>query len=240
VTRPAPAEWSGGEFDLPFPHGTPLLFGGRLQAGWRDASFLSSPNVRTIKARHVVVASRQIAIGAGATGIAAACDPRRIMIGFPVRDATEVHPNGRCSRPGCKQLFTQALTQKRSPEMTDNTQSSESTVTFEGFVKFAAGEVISIQCFEGRCRECPDEAPFGEAGEGVLNGLDCEHGCGHGPAAERPADPRTDTAAVDVIAEWLRDPEWGSGMLEDIADAVRATGRTVENYPDERQTWKRH
>jgi hypothetical protein len=106
--RPDPAEWSGDEFDLPFPHGTPLLFDGRLQAGWRDATFLSSPDVHSIKARHVVVASHQIAIGGGATGLAAACDPRRIMIGFPVKDATEVHPNGRCHRPGCAQLFAQA------------------------------------------------------------------------------------------------------------------------------------
>jgi hypothetical protein len=106
--RPDPAEWSGDEFDLPFPHGTPLLFDGRLQAGWRDASFLNSPDVHSIKARHVVVASRQIAIGGGARGLAAACDPRRIMIGFPVKDATEVHPNGRCRRPGCAQLFARA------------------------------------------------------------------------------------------------------------------------------------
>ena len=52
--------------------------------------------------------SRHIAIGSGAVGLAAACDPRRIMICFPIKDATEVHPNGRCQRPGCKQLFAQA------------------------------------------------------------------------------------------------------------------------------------
>ena len=54
------------------------------------------PWLHPIKARHVVVASRQIAIGGGATGLAAACGPRRIMIGLPVKDATDVHPNGRC------------------------------------------------------------------------------------------------------------------------------------------------
>lgn len=107
--RPDPAEWSGDEYDLPFLHGTPLLFQGRLQAGWRDASFVNCPDVHSIKARHVVVASRQIALGSGATGLAAACDPRRIMIAWPLRDATEVHPNGRCARPGCKQLFRQAV-----------------------------------------------------------------------------------------------------------------------------------
>ena len=46
--------------------------------------------------------------------------------------------------------------------------------------------------------------------------------------------------ALDVIAEWLRDPEWGVGMLEDIAEAVVATGRDIQNYPDERPTWGRH
>lgn len=53
--RPAPAEWSGEEYDLPFPDGTPLLLRGQLQAGSRDASLRlqwgSSP------ALHVVVAS---------------------------------------------------------------------------------------------------------------------------------------------------------------------------------------
>jgi hypothetical protein len=36
--RPAPAEWSGEKYGIPFPDGTPLLLGGRLQAGPRDAS----------------------------------------------------------------------------------------------------------------------------------------------------------------------------------------------------------
>lgn len=50
----------------------------------------------------------------------------------------------------------------------------------------------------------------------------------------------TDGEALDRIAEMLCDPDWGSGMLEDIADLTRATGRTVENYPDGRSTWARH
>jgi len=52
--------------------------------------------------------------------------------------------------------------------------------------------------------------------------------------------PSTDTQAIETIAEMLRDPEWGVGMLEDIADIVRSTGRSVEDYPDGRQTWGRH
>lgn len=56
-----------------------------------------------------MVASRELAIiGGGAKALAAACDPRRIMICLPLRDAVEVHPNGRCRRPGCAQLFAQA------------------------------------------------------------------------------------------------------------------------------------
>ena len=45
----------------------------------------------------------------------------------------------------------------------------------------------------------------------------------------------------------LRDPEWGVGMLEDIADLLRRNGRTVENLPDPEDphaeglaTWARH
>jgi len=54
------------------------------------------------------------------------------------------------------------------------------------------------------------------------------------------AVPSGDRAAIDEVAEMLRDPEWGVGMLEDIADIVRRTGRSVENYPDNRPTWDRH
>jgi hypothetical protein len=113
--RPDPAEWSGDEDDLPLPHGAPLLFDGRLQAGWRDATFPRSPDIHSIKARHVVVASRQIAIGGGDTGLAAARDPRRIMIGFPVKDAAEVHPSGRGRRPGRAQPFAQAEAAGEAP-----------------------------------------------------------------------------------------------------------------------------
>lgn len=62
------------------------------------------------------------------------------------------------------------------------------------------------------------------------------------PAADSAGDRSElgDTAAIEVIAEWLRDPEWGAGMLEDIADTIRRTGRSVEDYPDGRATWPRH
>jgi hypothetical protein len=122
-------------------------------------------------------------------------------------------------------------------------------LAYEGYVKYADGSVVSIQCFEGRCAACPDQVPDGDspartrsAAHGSLDGYDCEHGCGHGPAGERKSGEAKleDSAALARIAEMLRDPEWGVGMLEDIADAIRQTGRTIEDYPDGRSTWGRH
>lgn len=49
-----------------------------------------------------------------------------------------------------------------------------------------------------------------------------------------------DAAALDRIAEILRDPQWGTGMLEDIAEIVSSAGRITENYPGNRPTWGRH
>ena len=46
------------------------------------------------------------------------------------------------------------------------------------------------------------------------------------------------SAALDAIADMLRDPDWGVGMLEDIGDIVRASGRDIEG--DGRPTWDRH
>lgn len=48
--------------------------------------------------------------------------------------------------------------------------------------------------------------------------------------------PLPDAHALDRIA--LRDPDWGVGILEDIAEIVAATGRTVDG--DGRPTWERH
>jgi hypothetical protein len=50
----------------------------------------------------------------------------------------------------------------------------------------------------------------------------------------------SDAAALNGIAEMLRDPDWGAGMLEDIGELVTATGRSIEDYPDGRPTWDRH
>lgn len=54
----------------------------------------------------------------------------------------------------------------------------------------------------------------------------------------------TDQQALAGIAEMLCDPEWGVGMLEDIADIIRATGRSVEDIigadGESVSTWGRH
>ena len=54
-----------------------------------------------------------------------------------------------------------------------------------------------------------------------------------------PQEPLVDSA-LDLIQEWLRDPEWRADMLEDIARAIERTGHTTENYPDNRPTWNRY
>jgi hypothetical protein len=38
--------------------------------------------------------------------------------------------------------------------------------TFEGYVRFADGSIVSLQCFEGRASECPGTFPDGYVCEG--------------------------------------------------------------------------
>lgn len=67
--------------------------------------------------------------------------------------------------------------------------SSATEPEYEGYVRYPDGTVISVQCAEGRCHECPDETSGGEREGGprgaVLDGYHCGHGCGHGPAGKR-------------------------------------------------------
>ena len=62
--------------------------------------------------------------------------------------------------------------------------------------------------------------------------------------AAASAQEEKDTRALDAIQYMLRDPDWGSGMLEDIAELVSATGREVEAALDDDgepvRTWDRH
>lgn len=53
-----------------------------------------------------------------------------------------------------------------------------------------------------------------------------------------PERTLSDDAALETIAQWLRDPEWSSAMLEDIAQVVDMTGRDTEG--DGTPTWSRH
>jgi hypothetical protein len=141
------------------------MFDGRLLAGCRDAAFLSSPDVHSIKGQYVVVASRQIAIGGGATGLAAACDPRRIMIGFPVKDATDVHPNGRCRRSGCAQLFRQAASASR----TDAEKTASPRVPPAGedreFIENTGTGTVHVLPWDDRP---PEKIPEGKLGEALV------------------------------------------------------------------------
>jgi hypothetical protein len=59
---------------------------------------------------------------------------------------------------------------------------------YEGHVRRADGSVVSLQCHEDHCPECPDQEPDDqETDTGPLDGRNCEHGCGHGPAPQPPA-----------------------------------------------------
>jgi hypothetical protein len=51
--------------------------------------------------------------------------------------------------------------------------------TYEGFVKYADDSVVSLQCFELRCDECPDTET---TSDGVLDGYNCE--CPHHQGTE--------------------------------------------------------
>ncbi len=57
------------------------------------------------------------------------------------------------------------------------------------------------------------------------------------PATSAPR--LSDAQALDAVAHMLRDPEWNSGMLEDINELVCATGRDTAG-DDETATWDRH
>jgi hypothetical protein len=58
------------------------------------------------------------------------------------------------------------------------------------------------------------------------------------PDGHRPTAPATDALRLDAVANMLRDPEWGVGMLEDIADLVQSRGREIEGAGE--PTWDRH
>ncbi len=96
--RPVPAEWSGEEYGLPFPDGSPLMLRGQLQAGSRDASL--GLQWGSFPALHIVAASGGYP--------AAACDRRILIDATAVINASEARPGARCRRPACAGLFATA------------------------------------------------------------------------------------------------------------------------------------
>ena len=48
------------------------------------------------------------------------------------------------------------------------------------------------------------------------------------PAQQHGTRTEDDAAALDHIAHMLRDPDWGVGILEDVAAWVAATGRSLD------------
>jgi hypothetical protein len=78
------------------------------------------------------------------------------------------------------------------------------------------------------------------SGEVALAAYDDGFEAGVNAADRTPNKDGVDRVALNEIQEMLRDPQWGSGMLEDIAEIVNGTGRSTKNYPDDRSTWGRH
>jgi hypothetical protein len=67
---------------------------------------------------------------------------------------------------------------------------SAADLQYEGYLRHADDSVVSTQCAEARCSECPDESYYDERGVPVglpvLDGYYCECiECEHGPAGER-------------------------------------------------------
>lgn len=90
-------------------HGAPVVWGGELAAGHRDASFLSRPDIHSDKALHAMVFTHRYAVGSGVDGLGAACNPVHILLDENLMfTAHEVKRPARCRRGGCRTLFAAA------------------------------------------------------------------------------------------------------------------------------------
>jgi hypothetical protein len=90
---------------------------GGLVLGYRDATFINKPSLGDHQG-HAVVFTHRYAVGSGMEGMAAACDPTRILIDDGMLFATPriTNPVARCKRPACRALLAEADRQHRDLE----------------------------------------------------------------------------------------------------------------------------
>lgn len=123
--RPDPAPWPMTDrLSEALSHGTPLTINGNLMTALRDASWYNRPDTTKFKVSHVAVWSKRLRLTGGVMGgVAAACDPARIMLDDEgtIRDAVKVGHGGRCTRPGCAALYAIADEQARLKRTDDCT-----------------------------------------------------------------------------------------------------------------------
>ena len=136
-----------------------------------------------------------------------------------------------------------AAAQPRNANSSDGIRDSFSE---EVVMNGSAGAQFLIDTYEGEDEEHPDGCDCSDCYRRV-NGLEpCDH-------ISRTEDARNatngvsqvlarasdDATALDAIAHILRDPDWGVGILEDVAAIVHDTGRSLDN-PTGEATWMRH
>jgi hypothetical protein len=93
-------------------------------------------------------------------------------------------------------------------------------LTYEGEVRYADGTRVSLQCFENRCGECPDETTEGDEADGPLKGgYNCVHYCDHGPAGSRAGAAGPPAEDHGPQSRRLDEPAWPG---EDVTSRNRA------------------
>lgn len=104
----------------------------------------------------------------------------------------------------------------------------------EGTVKFADGSVFSLECYDERHGDCPDDHSDASEGNGSQDGYNCECSCsGADTNVADTADMRTgfarDASALDAITRLMNGNEWDADLINLVADVVRGTGRDVSD-----------